>query len=191
MQCQAKGTVCSRNYHVGNYRAHAQRAIKHSVPLQRSPKQFQAGVPVQRGGAASSCAGLWGCGVSVSWIGWIHAACGPAQRHHFEAHAGRCHCCSRRAETSPMGSVPAMGPCSSSCQTGSRSTSGITDLPVSYGIVGGGWFLRQGSGNLSLLPRAMLEQLRVDTLVTSSWGIHAQQAMEQSRPWVFLGFAVA
>lgn len=48
MQCQAKGTVCSHNYHVGNYRAHAQLAIKHSIPLQRSPKQFQAGVPVQR-----------------------------------------------------------------------------------------------------------------------------------------------
>lgn len=69
--------------------------------------------------------------------------------------------------------------------------SGITDLPVSYGIVGGGWFLGQGSGNLSLLPRAMLEQLCVDTLVTGSGGIHAQQAMEQSRSWVLLGSAVA
>lgn len=90
-----------------------------------------------------------------------------------------------------MGTVPAMGPCPSRCQAGSRSTSGITDLPVSYGITGGGWFLGQGSGNLSLLPRAMLEQLHVDTLVTGSWGIHAQQAMEQSRPWVLLAAAVA
>lgn len=132
--------------------------------------------------------GLW---VSMFWIRWIHTACGPAQRHPFEAHSMRSRCCSLRAETSPVGCVPVMGPCSSSCQAGSRSMSGITDLPVSYGIMGGGWFLSQGSGNFSLLPRAMLEQLCADTPVTGSWGIHAQQAMEQSRPWILLAAAVA
>lgn len=84
-----------------------------------------------------------------------------------------------------------MGPSSSSCQAGSRSMSGITDLPVSYGIMGRGWFLGQESGNVSLLPTAILEQLRMDTLVPGSWGIHVQQAMEQSRPWVLLASAVA
>lgn len=68
---------------------------------------------------------------------------------------------------------------------------GVTDLPVSYGIMGGGWFLGLGSGNLPLLLTMILEQLRMDTLVAGSWRIRAQQAMEQSRPWVLLASAVA
>lgn len=134
----------SHNYHVGNCRAHAQLAIKHSIPLQRSLKQFQVGVPVQRREqlpallAWVAALGLW---VSMSWIRWTHTAYGPAQRHHFEACSARSQCCSRRAETSPVGSVLEMGPCPSSFQAGSRSTSGKTDLPVSYSIMGGGWFL--------------------------------------------------
>lgn len=132
--------------------------------------------------------GLW---VSMFWIRWIYVACDPAQRHHFEAHSVRSWCCSPRAETSLMGSVLVMGPCSSSCQAGSRSMPGVTDLPVSYGIMGGGWFLGLGSGNLPLLLTMILEQLRMDTLVAGSWGIRAQQAMEQSRPWVLLASAVA
>lgn len=36
----------------------------------------------------------------------------------------------------------------------------------------------------------MLEQLCADTLVIGSRGIHAQQAMEQSRPWVLLAAEV-
>lgn len=84
MQCQTKGTVCLHNYHVGNYRAHAHLAIKHSIPLQRSLKQFQVGVPVQRREQLPAlltwvaALGLW---VSMSWIRWIHTAYGPAQRH--------------------------------------------------------------------------------------------------------------
>lgn len=66
--------MCFHNYHLGNYRAHAQLAIKYNILLQRSLKQFQAGVPVQRGAASSSASGQ-GCGVSVSWIR------GPAQAH--------------------------------------------------------------------------------------------------------------
>ena len=72
--CQGKGTVCLHNYHLGNYRAHTQLAIKYSILLQRSLMQFQTDVPVQRG-AVSSSAGVQGCEVNVSWIR------GPAQAH--------------------------------------------------------------------------------------------------------------
>lgn len=66
--CQGKGTVCLHNYHLGNYRAHAQLAIKYSILPQRPPKWFHAGMPVQRG-AVSSSAGVQGCAVSMSCIG--------------------------------------------------------------------------------------------------------------------------
>lgn len=129
MQCQAKGTVCSHNYDVGNYRAHAQLAIKHSIPSRGLQSSSRLACLCKGGSSFQLCwhVRLW---VGMFWIRWIHSACGSSQRHPFEAHNTRSQCCSSRAETSPM------GPCSSSCQAGSRSMSGITDLPVSYGSVG-------------------------------------------------------
>ena len=166
--CQGRGTECLHNYHLGNYRAHAQLAIKYSILLQRSPKQFQTGLSVWRGAAP----GMQGCGVSVSVAGDLHwHVLWPTPEAGFWSlrwevpvlltqgwsQSGRS-CAQDRA------SVLA-------CRAGSEYVSGIRGLPLSYGTVGGGQFLGWGSTNVPLLLRAMLEQLCVDTLVTCSLGI--------------------
>lgn len=133
-------------------------------------------------GAASSSADMGGCSGAVGEhvLDQMDTHClWPSPEAHFEAHSTRSQCCSPRAETSPVGSMPEMGLCPSSFQAGSRSMSGKTDLSVSYSITGGGWF--HGSGNLSVLPAAVLEQLRMDILV---------MGYMPSRPWskASLGF---
>ena len=118
--------MCLCNYHLGNYRAHAQLAIKYSTLLQRSPERFQTSVPVERGAAASSV-GVQGCGVSVSGTGDLRtdAPSGPPQRHRFEAQ-----CCSPRAEISLTGSMSGDGASCLVGGAGSEDTSGRGACPV-------------------------------------------------------------
>lgn len=157
--CQGKGTVCLDNYHLGNYRAHAQLAIKYSILLQRSLKQLQTRMPVQRGTASA----LPVCRV----MEWLCPGFGDLYRR-SEVHSGRCPCCSPGLKPAWCGGDHAQyRALVLVCRAGNGYVTGIRGLPLSYGTVGGGWVLQQGSRNLPLLLRDMMKQLHLDTLVCS------------------------